>query len=289
MASVALASCAAHPHGDAEHELTLGALAREGIDASLQVWTDERVDWDAFDLVIVRTTWDYQANHAAFLDWIARCPRIENTATMLAWNSDKRYLDDLGRRGVPVVPTRYVTSIDQLVIPDADRFVVKPTIGAGATGVERFNSSEIDRATAHIQGLLERGFVAMVQPYLEFVESANEIGIVMIDGEPTHAIEKLAVLNAPPAQRSTLLDASGVGDRTPTTEELALAALTLRAAADCCDLDAPMLYCRVDLIPSIDGPVVLELEAIEPSLYFERTAGAADLFAEAVTRRLDAR
>ena len=38
---------------------SIEALAARGVDASPAVWDDDGVDWAHFDLVVVRSTWDY--------------------------------------------------------------------------------------------------------------------------------------------------------------------------------------------------------------------------------------
>jgi hypothetical protein len=93
---VALATCRALPEGDADDRALPGTLAAHGIDATWEIWDDPAADWAAFDLVLVRSPWDYQDRRNAFVAWARAVPRIANPADVLAWNTDKRYLADLG-------------------------------------------------------------------------------------------------------------------------------------------------------------------------------------------------
>ena len=53
-----------------------------------------------------------------------------------------------------------------------------------------------------------------------------------------------------------------------------------RAALDNCP--GRLLYARVDLVHSDDGPLLMEVEVTEPSLYLVEVPEAADTFAEAI-------
>ena len=108
MTRVALATCAAIPALEPDDQLLLPALAAHGIDAVPAVWDDGAVEWDAFDLVVLRSTWDYAERRDEFLAWAGSLRRVENPVSLLEWNTDKRYLEHLAAAGVPTVPTRFV-------------------------------------------------------------------------------------------------------------------------------------------------------------------------------------
>ena len=111
MPSVALATCREFPLLDDEDRLLLPALAALGIDAMPAVWTDDTVDWASFDAVVLRETWDYSGDRPAFLAWVHRVAAVSqllNPASVVEWNTDKRYLRDLASAGVPVVPTVFL-------------------------------------------------------------------------------------------------------------------------------------------------------------------------------------
>ena len=103
-----MATCAAVPDLDENGALLLAALEEAGLAATVAVWDDPAVDWEAFDAVLVRSTWDYPLRRDAFVRWVRRCRRTVNPADVLVWNTDKRYLLDLAAAGVPVVPTAFV-------------------------------------------------------------------------------------------------------------------------------------------------------------------------------------
>ncbi|MQY02285.1 ATP-grasp domain-containing protein [Actinomadura macrotermitis] len=272
--TVALATCAALPGGSDDAVQIRTALAVDGVDAVPVVW-DSRADWAAYDLVVVRSTWDYTERAAEFLAWADSVPRLLNPAPVLRWNTDKRYLRDLAERGVPVVPTRW----DPADVPgDWDEYVIKPAVSAGSLGTARWRAGEEDRARAHLRSL--RGRTVMVQPYLPGVDTEGETALLFCDGEFSHAARKAPIL-----QRGTgVVGAPRGGEVTAaaaTPEQLAVARQALAA------VQGDLLYARVDLVPGPDGsPVVLELELTEPALFLEHGPGSADRFAKAIAARL---
>src|SRR3712207_4018119 len=93
---------------DPDDELVIGPLKERGLRAEPAVWDAPAVDWAAFDLAVLRSTWDYYQRRADFLAWAETVPRLLNPAAVLRWNTDKRYLRDLAAAGVPIVPTDWV-------------------------------------------------------------------------------------------------------------------------------------------------------------------------------------
>jgi hypothetical protein len=273
-ARVALATCAELPELDEDGGLLLAALAAAGVSAEPAVWDDERVRWDAYDLVVVRSTWDYTGRREEFLAWASAVPRLANPADVLAWNTDKSYLAGLAVAGVPVVPTTFVAPGEPFEVP-AYEHVVKPTVSAGARDTERFSAGE--DSCSHAQALLEGGRSVMVQPYQAAVDTVGETALLWFGGVLSHAARKAAVLDGGPTREAVVTPAEASDAQVDVARQV-LAAVPF---------PAPLLYARVDLVPDDHGaPVLLELEVPEPSLFLGRSAGAADRFAAAVARHV---
>ena len=90
---------------DPDLPLASAALRDAGYEVDLVRWDDETVDWDAFALAVVRSCWDYAWRLEEFLTWAGSVPRLRNGVELLRWNTDKTYLRDLEKAGLPVVPT----------------------------------------------------------------------------------------------------------------------------------------------------------------------------------------
>jgi glutathione synthase/RimK-type ligase-like ATP-grasp enzyme len=292
--SVALATCREFPLLDDEDRLLIPALAALGVDAMPAVWNDHKIDWRAFDAVVLRETWDYSEDRPAFLEWVHRAAgetRLLNPAHVVEWNTDKRYLRDLAAAGLPIVPTVFLEPGDDAeawdVPPGYTDMVVKPAVSSGSRDTIRHHAEEsIAGAHAHTRALLESGRAVMVQPYLDAVDTIGETAVLFIGGEYSHAIRK-----GPLLQRDTegervegLFVQEQIDPREPTPAELDAAR---RIVQHIPGGFAQVLYARVDLIPGPDQePLLLELELAEPSLFLSHSAGAPERMAAAIAARL---
>jgi glutathione synthase/RimK-type ligase-like ATP-grasp enzyme len=282
---VALATCSAFPDGDADDA---GLPEAIGGETTFAVWDDPAVDWAAFDLVVVRSTWDYHARRDAFLAWAAGIgERLVNPPAVLAWNTDKRYLHELAAAGLPVVATELITPEEAFAAPVGE-YVVKPTVSAGSRDTARFAAGEQERAGALVEAIHAGGRTAMVQPYVASVDARGETALLFFDGAFSHAIHKGPLLRPGAAPTAEVFAPETIAPRTPTDAELAVAARIVDDVA--WRLGAgPLAYARVDLVQDGAGaPLLLELELTEPSLFFAGDAGRLSQFAAAVRRRLPA-
>jgi hypothetical protein len=280
---VALVTCAEVAELEADDRLAVPALAARGVVAEPAVWDAGDVDWSAYDLAVLRSTWDYPRRRQQFLAW-ARCiPALANPADVVEWNTDKRYLSDLAQRGLPVVPTTWVAPGDVWRQPRSGMYVVKPTIGAGSLDTERYDlgdDRDRRRACAHVERLHAAGRDVMVQPYLSGVDHQGETALLYIGGEYSHAVRKGPMLTQEDPGVHVLYRPEVITSQEATATEHAVAEQVLNAVPGGAQR---LLYARVDLVPGADGnPVLLELELTEPSLYMGYAAGAADRFADAI-------
>jgi glutathione synthase/RimK-type ligase-like ATP-grasp enzyme len=291
-AHVALVTCAELPDLDPDDRLLRTALQQAGVRASAAIWDDPAVDWSAFDLVLLRNTWDYARRHDEFLAWAAGVPRLANPADVVAWNTDKRYLRELAAAGVPVVPTTWVAPGDgsagpttSWAAPTTGEWVVKPAVSAGSRDTGRYDCADAAQrsvAAEHVARLQAANRLVMVQPYLGSVDTYGETALLFLGGEYSHAIRKGPMLRGPDEGAEVLFVAENISARVPTPAEHAVAEATLRAVPGADRL----LYARVDLLDTEQGPVVIELELTEPSLFFGTAPGSADRLVTAVLRHL---
>src|SRR5690242_762073 len=138
MARVALATCSEFADLDDDERPVLPELQQAGVEVGVEVWDDESVDWNVYELVVIRSTWDYQDRRDQYLRWAASLPRVLNTLPVLVWNTDKTYLRELSARGIECVATTWIepgTDIDALRLPGGE-VVVKPAVSAGSRNTE---------------------------------------------------------------------------------------------------------------------------------------------------------
>lgn len=282
MASVALATCAEVAEGDEDSPALIAALAARGVEAVPKVWDDGAAEWNDFDLVVVRSTWDYAERRDAFLGWAESLARVLNPPAVLRWNTDKRYLRKLGDAGVSVVPTHFLSPGERFDPPER-RFVVKPAVSAGSRHSASYEPDQAGEAREHVARLHAMGRTVMVQPYLDGIDSGGETGLVYIGDTYSHAVRKAPLLQPGQPPGDALYLEEQVEAARPSEAERAVADSALDVAPD------GLLYARVDLVPGPEDPLVLEVELTEPSLWLGYAPGATERFADAIATALAAR
>ncbi len=271
------------PDLTSDDQLLHDALVRRGTAVRVVPWSDARVRWAESSLTMFRSTWDYFHRAGEFQHWLKHVEPLTclvNDAGLVRWNMHKRYLADLEARGIAVVPTEFVNRYAQVDLAELceargwGEIVIKPCIAGSAFGARRFDLLHASGDARAYLGELAADRDAMVQPFLREVEHEGERSLVFIGGEFSHAARK-APFSAAPA-----------GGQSPETvhdsrhAEIAFAECVFDA------LPAKPLYARVDLVPAAAGWLVMEVELIEPVLFFRLAPSCADRLADMLLGKL---
>jgi hypothetical protein len=265
---------------DPDLPLAAAALRDAGHAVDLVRWDDPEVDWGAVDLAVVRSCWDYAWRLEEFLAWAGTVPRLRNAVQLLRWNTDKTYLRDLERAGLPVVPTVWnPVRADEL--PAAEEWVVKPSVSAGSRDTARWSGRSA--ALAHVAELVLGGRTAMLQPYLTSVDDDGETAMLFIGGRFSHAVRKGPLLARGEGVRQDRNSRGDLRRVEPTAAQRDVAQAVFDTVGRLVPEAAPPLYARIDLVHDDAGrPVVLELELTEPSLFLPQAPEAAATLVRAV-------
>jgi glutathione synthase/RimK-type ligase-like ATP-grasp enzyme len=271
---------------DYDMPLLLEAVRATGVAVDEVCWDDESIDWSTYNHIVIRSTWDYHRRYDEFMHWVrtvSAVSTISNSVDVITWNTDKHYLAEVAEMGLPVVPTVFIE-------PDQDDWlnsarellakgdvVVKPAISAGSNDTERH--SNINAAQTHIAELLSAQRSVMLQPYMADVDVESETGLVFIDGKFSHAFAKGPLLAQAKNMSGGLYAEEEIGVRQPTAEQLLIGE---RAVKWLTSRFGNLLYARVDLLPTAQGPVIIEIELTEPSLYLLLHPQAATELAHAL-------
>jgi len=268
---------------DDDHALQ--PLAELGWQTDVVSWRQTEIPWSEFDLVAIRSTWDYWDDVPGFLtvlQQIDQQTRLANPLGLVRWNLTKTYLRDLERQGIPIVPTLWYDHLDSHAIKacfttlNSPEIVAKPVVGANGVDTFRLHS---DLSTADFARVAERfplggHRAAMVQPFMPRILDEGEFSLFYFNGEYSHAILKI------PAQgefRSQEEHGSEIRSVTPEP------ALRSRAEQALATLHPAPLYARIDMVRDAENDFrVMELELIEPSMYLRTEAGAPMRFARAI-------
>lgn len=269
---------------DPDLPIAAGALREAGFVVDLVRWDDAAADWAPYDLAVVRSCWDYAWRLDEFLAWAGSVPRLRNPVEVLRWNTDKTYLRELERAGLPVVPTVWdPTRADQL--PDAGEWVVKPSISAGSRDTARWTDPA--DVLAHAADLAAAGRTSMVQPYLTSVDDVGETAMLFIGGRLSHAVRKGPLLARGEGVRQDRDSRGDLSPAVPTTAQREVAQAVFDAIPGMVGVNSSPLYARIDLVQDAEGrSVLLELELSEPSLFLPQAPDAAATLVRAVEAEL---
>lgn len=279
--TVALVTCADPRYPDPELGDVVTALRASGVSTDVVSW-DEKRDWTAYRLVVIRSPWDYFDRVAQFCEWAAgvdRATTLVNPADVVRWNSHKGYLVELHAHGVPTVPTRLIPapSVDvdeQLAECPWDEVVVKPAVDGGARAAIRARRDS-GEARAHVERLARSGDV-IVQPFVPGI-AAGERSLVFLGGALSHAVRKVPAAGDYRVQR---LHGGTESEHHPDSVELRVALSAMQLAP------GRLTYARVDLVDWEGVPSLIELEVIEPDLFFRGSSERLDRFVATVHAEL---
>jgi glutathione synthase/RimK-type ligase-like ATP-grasp enzyme len=275
MLRVALATSERWPALSPEDASLLPKLAAQGMDAQPIVWSDRSIDWSEFDRVVIRSCWDYHLRLNEFLEWVERVPSLWNPAQAVRWNCHKSYLLELEGKGVRIPPTVLIRQgtaekTDAPLMPGP--VIVKPAVSASAYETHLFGSFEDARETVtRLAGDQD----VVVQEFVPEVVEKGEWSLLFFSRDFSHAVQK-----TPKAGDFRVQQELG-GSVLPATPSRDL----LHAASEAlAEVRGDLLYARVDLVETLRGPFLMELELIEPSLYLDSDSLATSRFVDAIAR-----
>lgn len=265
-------------------ELLIPFFEKLGWSVETVSWHDTSQHWDKFDYVIVRSTWDYQQHAKDFLacleDIDASSAVLLNPISLIKWNIEKYYLKDLQEKGVPIVETTWCSEFNNNVIEESferfscDTVVIKPTLSANADDTFKLSAADWHvQEKALYNTFQQRDF--MIQPFLNSVVDEGEYSLFYFGGEFSHAIKKVPQKGDFRVQEE---HGGSLHSIAVDSEQLAIAEKALAAMP--CDA----LYARVDLVRQGNNWAIMELELIEPSLYFNLDPQSPLRFVEALVR-----
>jgi glutathione synthase/RimK-type ligase-like ATP-grasp enzyme len=295
---VALITYSGVPAITTDDRLLRDALVARGAEVDARPW-DAIADWSSYHRIVLRSCWNFHHRPQEFLLWVDEVKErhdgsLRNAPALVSWSVDKRYLQDLVAHGVAVVPTIWVSAADGEEIPNLDALiaeqgwtggaVVKPAISATAHETWRVAPDDGGSHQTRFEGLLAKSpSGVMVQPFLEEIQKGGEWSLVFLGGDFSHAVVKRPADGDFRVQH----DFGGtVERREPAPSLIEDARAVLQAAARATNtVVEDILYARVDGIERSGALLLMELEVIEPALFFSHAPGAAARMAELIVSR----
>lgn len=283
---LALITWSGLPEGAASERLLLPHLSEAGIKTRILDWRTPGFDFSQFDLLVLRSCWDYHLRAAEFTEWLRRAAceaTVLNSLTTVMWNQNKFYLQELERLGIEIAPTIFTTGREAIGTEERWRIkqwpqiVVKPAVSASAhktclmDGVALPTDAELARQMGDE--------LFLIQQFIPEIQTHGEISFIYIDGIFSHAVLKrpaagdFRVQQEHGGSAETFLPSSELLDQ---SNQIAAAVQQVRES----------LYCRIDAVARDGKLVLMELELIEPELFLGLAEGAAERFVEAIVRRM---
>ena len=270
-----------------EDELLMNALREKELNVQRKAWSDKLVDWSETSYILFRSTWDYFNRYdefSAWLDDVSTKTTLLNSAKTIRWNIDKHYLNDLKEKGINVVETYFLEQgksfklISHMNALNIKKAILKPAISGAARHTYKINIDSADDYNSILTERLKEESM-MLQPFQEDIVKNGELSLIIIGGVYTHAVRKIVKKGDFRVQD----DHGGIAiAEIPTKAEIKFAEKVIAAC------DEQPLYARVDIINDNDGNLALmELELIEPELFFRFYKPATELLANEIIKRIE--
>ena len=283
---VALITWTGLPEGAESERLLLPRLAAANVEAKFVDWRSDGCDLSQFDLLILRSCWDYHLHGEEFIAWLrqtADMVRVLNDPETVLWNRNKFYLRELEAQGIAIAPTVFVAGAEEISasarvqIQSWGKVVVKPAVSASAHNTWLVDGAALPAATELGRKMQAEAF--LVQQFISEIQTQGEISFTFIDGHYSHA-----VLKRPAAGDFRVQQEHG------GSSELVVPSISLlkqvNAIANAVPRVRHSLYCRIDVVERAGRLILMELELIEPELFLSLADGAAKKFANAIVGRI---
>ncbi len=271
-----------------DDQLAASYLRAQGHEIVPVVWDrTSAAALNAFDAVVIRNPWDWFKRPLEFKSFLERLGDVGvplfNKQSMLLEYFEKTYLRTLEARGVPIVPTRWLTRDALDTLPALlrkegwARVVIKPTVSANSHDTYLFSPADVRRVMASLRNAAGHDEY-MVQPYLDEIEHDGEWSLIFFGGRFSHSVRKYPKLGDFRVQ-------AGHGGR---SEPAVPSAVLIAQATMVIERGVPdSLYARVDGVVRDGQLLLMELEVVEPELFFRADPDASGRFSEALVNALN--
>jgi glutathione synthase/RimK-type ligase-like ATP-grasp enzyme len=284
---LALITFGALPQGTESERLMLPHLAAAGIQTEIVDWISADRDFSKFDLIVLRSCWDYHLRVSEFIDWLQRVAQatpVLNAVDTVLWNYNKFYLREVEALGVEIAPTVFVNGTDRIAssewhqIRSWKKSVVKPAVSASAHKTWLFESGAVPDE-AELKSKME-GKPFLIQQFIPEIETYGEISFIYIAGAYSHAVLKQPAAGDFRVQKEHGGSAELFHPNSALLDQANQIAATVPQVRE-------SLYCRIDAVARDGKLLLMELELIEPELFLGLAEGAAERFAEAIKSKIN--
>jgi glutathione synthase/RimK-type ligase-like ATP-grasp enzyme len=278
---IGILTCDKLPELLVSEQVLIPALSKHNIDAKAVIWNDKKIVWSTFDYLIFRNTWDYFEKETEFNIWLDHIEKLGiktlNPIAVIKQNKHKFYLREMEKQGILILPTLFIDKTDQLnlkeIIPSHwKKAVIKPAFSAGSYLTEVFDVEAIDQINTQYQNIAQEKEL-LLQEFMPEIQTLGETSFIFFNKKFSHAVNKK------PAEGDFRIQSQfgGKYELTKPSPELIEKAQNIVNT-----FTGTLLYARVDGIVIENELHLMEVECIEPDLYFELCEGALDRFVNTI-------
>ncbi len=278
---IGLLTCEKLPDLTPADQLLIPALAKHNIIAKAVIWDDKSINWKDFDYLVFRNTWDYFEKESAFNLWLDQIEKLGvktlNPIEVIKQNKHKFYLRDLQKNGIQIIPTVFIDktqslNLSELIPPHWKKAVIKPAFSAGSYQTAVFDVVDINKITEEYKVIASEKEL-LLQEFMPEIQTLGETSFIFFNKKFSHCVNKK------PIDGDFRIQSQFGGKYTPTAPNLEIiekAQNTVNTFSD------SLLYARVDGIVINNELLLMEIECIEPDLYFDLSEGSHQRFVESI-------
>ena len=278
---IAILTCEKLPNLNPEDQKIIPALAKHDIDAKPVIWSDETIQWTDFDYLVFRNTWDYFEKETEFKIWLDQIEKLGiktlNPIEIIKQNIHKFYLREMEKQGVTILPTVFINKTDhlnlaELIPPHWKKAVIKPAFSAGSYLTEVFEKADIQEINAKYKSIAAEKDL-LLQEFMPEIQTLGETSFIFFNKKFSHAVNKKPVDGD---FRVQSLFGGKYNLVQPSLEIIEKAQKVVDTFKD------NLLYARVDGILIDNELYLMEIECIEPDLYFNLSENSLERFVTAI-------
>ncbi|MDR6846229.1 ATP-grasp domain-containing protein [Flavobacterium granuli] len=279
--TIGLLTCEKLPDLTISDQQLIPELAKHNLIAKAVIWNDKTINWSDFDYLIFRNTWDYFEEETEFNLWLDQIEQLGiktlNPIDIIKQNKHKFYLREMEKQGISILPTIFIDKTENLNLPGITpkhwkKAVLKPAFSAGSYQTSVFDVSNIKKANDDYTKIAQEKEL-LLQEFIPEIQTLGETSFIFFNKKFSHAVNKKPIdgdfrVQSQFGGKYTLIH--------PNQKLIEKAQKVVNTFHD------KLLYARVDGIV-IDGELYLmEIECIEPDLYFDISEGALERFVTSI-------
>ncbi|MET0760634.1 MAG: hypothetical protein ABWZ56_09455 [Flavobacterium sp.] len=279
--TLALLTCEKLPELTPADQLLIPELAKHNITAKAVIWDDKRINWNDFDYLVFRSTWDYFEKESEFNLWLDQVEKLGiktlNPIEVIKKNKHKFYLREMQQNGIQIIPTVFINktlslNLSELIPFHWKKAVIKPAFSGGSYQTAVFDVSDIEKINQEYK-IIASEKELLVQEFMSEIQTLGETSFIFFNKKFSHCVNKKPIEGDFRVQ-------SQFGGKY-TLIELSLE-LIEKAQKIVNTFNNELLYARVDGIVIENELHLMEIECIEPDLYFDLSEGSPQRFVESL-------